>query len=266
MRALMQRAAAAFSIVSLLAAAAAADPQREACIAAYEGTQALRRAGKLKLALAQASLCADSCPAAVAADCKRWLREIDDALPSVVLEARGSTGTVVVVIDGEPPRVVGTEPVTLEPGDHRFTFRASDGKEVEERVTLVAGEHRRRVVAVLGAPPPPKPTPEPDTTDVVPPASYVLGGVGLAALVAAGVLAILGHVERSDLEDTCAPACTDADLDPIRHEWGAAGALTAVGGVLLLTAIVIPLVDSATDDDPPAAALGVGPSGLVVRY
>src|SRR5262245_12836867 len=69
--------------------ALAAPTDIRACASAYEQGQRLRKQGALRAAREEVVLCAsDSCPAALRDDCMQWLREIERALPTVVLVAR----------------------------------------------------------------------------------------------------------------------------------------------------------------------------------
>ena len=55
--------------------------EKQACVAAYEETQALRKQGKLRLASERVLACArNACPAFVKSDCAAWLGEIEASL------------------------------------------------------------------------------------------------------------------------------------------------------------------------------------------
>jgi hypothetical protein len=62
---------------------------------------------------------------------------------------------------------------------------------------------------------------------------WIIGGVGGAAIIAGGVLAIVGGVERSNADSECAPYCHPDVSESIRTKW-IAGGLAASGGVLLI--------------------------------
>ncbi len=144
-----------------------------ACVSSYEDAQRLRLANKLLAAREQLRVCrGDVCPGLVRNDCEKWLGEVAESLPSVVLSARDGGGRdlfdVKVTIDGAPLRagLDGTA-VDVDPGAHTIVFvRGSDTK--EERVLVRQGEHNRVVVGVLGrspaAAPLPAPAPAPAST------------------------------------------------------------------------------------------------------
>src|SRR5262245_9551292 len=100
---------------------ARADTQKEACATAYEQAQRLYRDGRYGLARSQLAICTQTCPTALASDCERWSREVDDAMASVVLVARDRQGKplteVRVRLDDQPlvERLDG-HPVLVEPG------------------------------------------------------------------------------------------------------------------------------------------------------
>src|SRR5262249_43519305 len=77
----------------LPAPAARADGDRggsvdpEACRASYADVQADRRRSALIMARQRATACVNACPAQLAADCGRWLTQIEEAIPSLVPSA-----------------------------------------------------------------------------------------------------------------------------------------------------------------------------------
>jgi hypothetical protein len=80
---------------------------------------------------------------------------------------------------------------------------------------------------------------------------FVLGGVGLVALGAAGVLAIVGHVNVADLREECAPTCAARRVDAVRDQWTVAGILAGAGGAIVVGAVIwlaVDVADSPVDD------------------
>jgi hypothetical protein len=109
-------------------------------------------------------------------------------------------------------------------------------------VVLDPGERHREAIVVVALPPPAAPArrPAPSPPDEGPPTgAFVLGGVGAAALVTAGILSIVGWVEASDMRDTCAPGaggvgCSPDRVDRVRARWIAGGILAGVGGAAMI--------------------------------
>src|ERR1700733_143795 len=67
---------------------------KQACIAAAELGQGQRDEGKYRGARAAFVECAeDSCPRVVRQSCTKWLRELDETAPTVVLGAKDEHGT-----------------------------------------------------------------------------------------------------------------------------------------------------------------------------
>ena len=142
--------------------AEAAEPTKQECVAANENAQDLRRAGKLRDARTQLAVCtAGSCPAAVREDCARRLREVENALPSVVFVAKDRNGrdlsAVRVTMDGEPlvEKLDGTG-IAIDPGEHRFAFAAVGLRPATSTIVVREGDSDRplRIVLESAAPRP----------------------------------------------------------------------------------------------------------------
>jgi hypothetical protein len=241
---------AAVCLLAALALAGGATPARAAagdskvrCAAAYEQSQELRRQDKLSASRSQLSICEETCPRALAADCKKWGAEVDALLPTVRLRATDGHGKSVdarVLVDGT--LLVERLPdaaVQVDAGDHRFRFESVTGLTDEVRVSLHGGERDREIAAILAPPPPPVVTPPPPPPRSVPVATYALGGLGIAALGLGLALTIDGHVDASNLASECSPRCAPSRVDPIATvydaAWVSAGiGVAAVAGALLL--------------------------------
>jgi hypothetical protein len=160
----------------------------------------------------------------------------------------------------------------VDPGEHEFSFSTEQGEVYSEKVLILQGQRNRVVAAKLkgaeGAPsssvdaakpvPPPAAgaatTPSPvehakplapahtqssaaeasraDTSRASPVLSYVVGGVGLAAI---GGGFLLAHWGREDdiLLDRCAPDCSQKSVDHVSHMYIAADISLGVGVVAL---------------------------------
>ena len=135
-----------------------AGPDR--CLMAPVEGQKLQKAGKLLDARDRYATCAtNACPAEVVEDCMRWMRQVDDALPSVVVAARDPKGhdlaDVRVSIDGKVPVEMSSRAIRLDPGAHVFLFRQSGSADQEQPVTLREGEKNREIFATFGTLPEP---------------------------------------------------------------------------------------------------------------
>jgi hypothetical protein len=221
----------------------AAPSAGDTCVMAYEQAQQNQRARRLLQARADLQLCQRVCPSMLTLDCDRWLGEVTGAIPTVILYAMDPQGrslsAVRVLLDGAPlvESLDGAQ-VEVDPGEHTFTFEDRRGSRTETRVAVNASE-RAQTISVRLDDIAPGPLGNPPT------ASWVLGGVALGALAIGGVLAIKGHVDRGDLESSCAPSCSEDDVDTVRTEWAVAGVAAGVGAAAGIAALVVWAADGA---------------------
>lgn len=238
------------------APATAQDDQKQQCISAYEQAQSLRQSGQLRAAREQALFCAqDACPEVVRNDCATWLGEIVAGTPTVTFEVRDLEGAgttdVKVEFDGTLLKQgLDGKAVAVDPGEHTFRFTLGDTTETREMVVVIReGEKNRKIEVAFGEPPPPPPGPGPgagtgpdrpiEEDGGIPTASIVLGGVGVVGIGMFAAFALIGTSEKSDLEDTCAPNCTEDEVDSVRTKLIVADISLAVGVVSLGVAAVI---------------------------
>jgi len=228
--------------------AQADDASKTRCTTSYVIAQSLRKAERFADAKAQMLICKETCPPAFSNECDKWLREIEALPPKVRFVIRDSAGKAVndvrVSVDGRAlvERVDG-QPVAVPAGTHVFRFEANGYTAAETRTDVAGGVQEHVVEATLStAPPetggsdPPPVTVDEERSSRVP--SYVLGGVGIAALLTGGGLALKGHIDRQDLYN-CSPNCDSSRLDSIRTIWYVAGAVAAVGAISVGAAILL---------------------------
>jgi hypothetical protein len=233
--------------------AAAADEKR-VCANAYERAQELRRGGSLRASREQLVVCArDRCPDFTRVDCMKWLREIDEDTPSLVVRAQSAGGLDVpdvrVFLDGVllTTRLDG-RPVAVDPGPHTIGVEREEGAPiVEQRLVVLMGE-KNRIVSVTfpeGPRSPTPPAPPPDAARSAgearpfPAFAAVLAGTGILAAGVSAYFEVQGISDRRHLFDTCAGHCSSADVNFAYRELRAgdvAGgiALVALGGALWL--------------------------------
>lgn len=225
----------ALGALAVSADSAAAKPVRikQQCIEAYEQTQSLRKSASLRSAHDSALTCAQAaCPAVVKKDCAAWLAELEQSMPTVVLSARDRSGrettAVRVFVDDEPlvERLDGRS-VALDPGNRTFRFEIDGAPPSELRTLIREGEKNRSIEISFAPPPPPRAPPSASTSTGV----IILGGVGVLALGSFATFALLGKSQKSELEKTCAPRCTDEEVRGVRTK-------LFIGDVSLVTGIV----------------------------
>lgn len=259
--------------IQLIAPVALAEPPtKQACVAAYDRAQDLRRTGQLVAARAQLITCSQpTCPPAATDDCIQWLHDVEQSLPSVVVSARDASGREAadlrVFVDGALlADAQSGRALEIDPGAHTWRFESSLGPAVEEHVTILEGQKRRAISVILGPPAsgkassapvaPPGPAAAPERPIGV--MTWVLGGVGVAGL---GVFAGFGARSLGDesaLRTTCAPHCAAGDVDAIRHEHTAADVGLGVGVASLAVATVLFFIRPTTTPPRTSATAGLG--------
>lgn len=221
----------------------------ESCIASHEQSQILRKDGKLRAAREQMVNCSrDACPKLLRKECSGWLAEMEEAIPSVVIEAKGPDGQDVVEmkvsLDGQllTDKLDGRA-LNVDPGVHVFKFEIPKVKPREEKIVIREGQKARKIVVDFS---PPRPiasahptgsavvpeTPPDKVTRPVPTLVYVLGGVGLVALGTSAFFEAKGLGQRSDLDAKgCKPACSQSDVDSAKKS-------ILIGDILLGAGVV----------------------------
>jgi hypothetical protein len=205
------------------------------CLAAHPAAQRLRQDGKLRASRAELLVCARAvCPGVVRSECGRWLSEVDELTPSIVVSAREARGGDVtnarVIADGETAaqRLDGRE-IALDPGAHTIRVQASGYEPSDLEVVLHERERARPLAFTMKSTvvePAPRPT-TPLRTDATPsssgpearpvPASvYVLGAIGVVALGSFTWFGLSGRSEYFDLKDSCGPGCSQSDVGSMR--------------------------------------------------
>jgi hypothetical protein len=242
-----------------------ADDPVAACVKAAENAQTERSAHRLRSARERLLACAQAgCPMIVRNDCATWLAEVDQLMPSVVVEARDTRGIelidVRVIVDGElvASHLDGLA-VAVDPGTHLFQFEAAGMLPLQQQIVIREGEKGRALAITLAepapAPPPSKPSYRPPT------ATYILGGIGVAGMAGFTYFGIKGTLEAGDLGDTCGKTktCTESQVAAVRRELIVADISLAIGLVSLGSALYIYLTDKPPAQHAVKPALAVGP-------
>lgn len=211
-------------LVTLTQSLHAGAQTKQACADAYDRSQVVRSAEHLVEARQLLRLCAqDSCPEVVKSDCAGWLAEVEAALPSVVFALRDANGRLVsvarVFVDDQPVQVsVDGRAIPLDPGSHRIRFESKERPEVTLNAVVVEGVKAQLVEAHV--------PPRGAASQSVPghaaashpaPTSFWLALGGGAALIAtSAVLLATGAADARHLRDSCAPHCTQGQVDDVR--------------------------------------------------
>jgi hypothetical protein len=204
------------AIVGILVAAPSAradGPSKSECAAANETAQDLRGTGKLREARQKLAICtADNCPGPIREDCAQRLKELESAVPTIMIEAVDAVGhdltSVRVVMDGQDlVQQLGGTAIEVDPGEHRFVFDAAGFQRTSETFIVREGEHNRNLRVVLQS----AASPPVAGTDGEPQRwlGLGLGGAGVAGLI---VGTVFGLVAESTYEHALHDEC-DGDVN-----------------------------------------------------
>jgi hypothetical protein len=212
----------------------------ETCSVAYARGQEERLAGRLYNARSAFQQCSSSaCSPELVRDCGRWLQEVEADLPTVRVSVHAPNGAAIsqlsVTIDGQTlPQSALSAPIVLEAGPHELRFEAPGYESVQLEKALRPSDREVNVAVTLRPPPPPAPAVEKAESRKVPLASWILAGVGTAALGTSIYFGVKAKGEYRDLERDCAPRCDPATTATM-HDHAVISDI-ALGGSLLVFA------------------------------
>jgi hypothetical protein len=279
--------AALFSSIPLVSSHLQADEKKN-CLQAYDRAQTFRQDNKLVAAREQLKLCVrDVCPSMVRNDCTSWLAEVDQSMPSVVIEARrpdgGDAVDVTVAVDGQPfVRQIDGKAMPIDPGVHTFRFEMDGARPIEDKVVIVQGSKNRKIsITFKGLS---DETPAPDSsakpaTSAPPiheapeqvqtktsPLAFVFGGLGVVGLGAFTYLGLKFDSKLNDM-DKCSPNCPQSDADSASSTRTLALISGGVGVVSLGVATYLFLSPSKVESTPAVGSTTFGmlptPGGAV---
>jgi hypothetical protein len=189
-------------------------PSKQQCREAYENGQRVRRTGKLIEARRDFLLCArDPCPLAFQPECVQWLDEVERLQPTVVIDVRGPTDGVRVLVDGSAlASALDGREIPIDPGDHAFRVETPGHAPTERHELIVEGTKATKLVftparsVALAA-------------DVLPSRSLASPVVFTALTAAAGALwAVAGFTGLSEYNG-CSASCPAATVNDINTRW-----------------------------------------------
>lgn len=262
----------AVGIIGLFSSNAHADgPTKEQCASANESAQTLRHDGKLQASRAQLRVCVSKgCPQVIRDDCAERLTDVEAAMPTIVLAAKGANNAdlvnVKVTMDEAPltERLDGSA-LEVDPGTHNFELTSAGYAPASVSLVIREGVKRRQEMvkftplesAATG------PTPKPGEPKSEPPhgeegdtgsgrrtLAYGLAGLGVVGIVVGTYFGL----KASSTYDKAFKTCDKGDPNNCSDEgerqskdahsqatistigFIAGGALLAGGVVLYLTA------------------------------
>jgi hypothetical protein len=257
--------------ISLQATSARADDKQQ-CLAASDQGQSLRDDGKYARAREAFATCSrETCPALVRRDCTKWLAELEQSWPSVVVSAKDDKGADLI---GVSVRVDGVslvskldgKPTPVDPGAHVFRFEAAGFPPVQQNVVVHAGEKSRLLTVQFGTPAMQAPVTQARATGGADAAhgstltprgtrlsAWVFAGIALAAFGTEAYFGVSGLSDRSSLQRGCGQtaSCSQSSVDAIRTKFTIADIGLGVG---LVSAALSAYLFFTTPKDEAAAA------------
>ena len=146
---------------------------------------------------------------------REWL---EARTPQLTIKLGEGTEGATISIGGKTLEDLST-PIRIDPGSHRIEVKLPDGARFEESVSIGAGEQDEielirpddlQTPPPVASPPPGPSSPPADDgpTDVTvdessPVLPFIIGGAGVASLIASGVFLVLRNQAVADLDDEC---------------------------------------------------------------
>jgi hypothetical protein len=188
------------------------------CMAWHASGQKLRYNSKLLESREPLRGCShEACPELVRTDCTAWLLEVQQSLPSATFAATADGApaqTLKVSVDGAD--VEPAVPLELDPGQHTLRFEIPGFAPVEKTVFLRNGDKNQVLSHAFVTPAAatgPAQADAPKTERPIHPLTWVLGGVSLASAGVATGFWLSARSDYDDLEQSCAPNCTEAETE-----------------------------------------------------
>jgi hypothetical protein len=258
--------------LALLGALVLGAPHAEAedsasCTKSYESSQILKRKGELLEARRQLIACVRACPGTIQQECSKWFENLSPLIPSIVIHVESAgqdRSDVKVEMDGKllTDKVDGKE-IDVDPGPHQFKVTLEGHAPAVRDLVMHEGEKVRSFRVVFDPPPPPVAPTAPDSAPAmhrpIPPYVYFLGGVALVGAASFAYFGVSSEIERSRLERTCSPNCSDDDVIGLYRRSLFANISAGVGGAALATGVILLIARPSVPVAPGGTALSVTP-------
>jgi hypothetical protein len=232
--------------------------------------------GKLVAALGDYELAAADARAEkadqVAEEVEGRLESLRQRIPKLTIKRGAGADAASISVDGVSvgDQVVGT-PMPTDPGPHAVEAKAPGFKQFRQSVR-VAEQQSETIEVVLEAEPVPPPgslpggAAQPRGRDGVRTAGYVVGGVGVASLIASGVFFYLRQQKINDLDKSCpnriCPShAYDSDRDAGKTYTVVADVTLAVGVAAVAGGVVLVLTSRPSSSGPePGPSVALAPT------
>ena len=237
-------------------AAAEAKDDVAACLVAHTSSQALRLDGKLVEAKKALLVCAqDKCPSIARVDCTRWLGEVEESLPTIVVAVKDVQGRALARFTLFIDEVKITErreggALSIDAGEHTFRIELDGGPPIVEKRVVLQGKKNQELLFERSTPAPTSPAftttslqlpptaPPPPRPASVSAMTWALAGTAVLALGSFAYFGVTGMRDEDRLRGSC-PQCSRSDLDGIKQKYLVADiswilAIVAGGGAAIL--------------------------------
>jgi hypothetical protein len=260
----------------------AADPTTADCLAASEASFKAANQHKLRAERSQLLVCAAaSCPADIRKECVSRVDEVNTQIPTLIFAAKDASGAdvsaVKVSMDGEvlAERLEGIA-LSVDPGEHTFTFETAGQSPLSKKLVVLETQKDRREFVMFGAPAVAPLAPVGSARATEAPTSHglggqkawaiVSGGLGIAGLGLGTALGVIALSKKSQAESNCPNLCgTQMGV----NEWSSATTFGnvstigfVVGGVAIVTGVVLWFTAKPRADHGPSARVGMGPGSF----
>lgn len=232
----------------------------ERCVAEAERAQVLREEGRLVESRAEFAACgSEGCPVVVRRECLRWLTDVDERSPSLIVSVKNIAGADVlgaaVLLDGAPlPATSLGRAFAVNPGAHVVRAEHPDYSPIEQQVVVREREKGRLLALVLSAGETEAPKPR-----TIPWLSWALGGVAVLGGAGFGGFWASGMDKVSDLRGSCAPYCSPEQIDSVRPTFTAARVSLGLGIGAAVGAVLVHLLQPSSASSRTSNRSAVGP-------
>lgn len=196
---------------------------------------------------------------------------IKGRIPKLKLKLPSDVEKLSVTVDGAAIDAQGADEIALNPGTHKVEASAEGREPFSAEVPLAEGESKTLIIKLPKPgepqkdpdPPPPPPTPSPKKGPPV--LAFVVGGVGVLALLGAGGFYLARSSVKRDLDDACGEGgqhCPADRADAIANgrTYTTLTNVFAIVGLVGVSAGVVLYVTSSKGDEAPKASLRLLPS------
>jgi hypothetical protein len=245
------------------------------CANSFENAQVFRKKGQFSASRKELSVCMRDCPGEIQRQCRQWFDDLDAVMPSIIIQAQANgneQSDVKVQMDGKAlADKLDGKAISMDPGQHVFTFTTSGYPPVTKSIILHEGEQLRVMNVAFERPEdaaesPSAPAASPDTvashatSRPVPPLIYVLGGVAVVGGIGFAALGITADNERSKFEITCSPRCPYDDVRALHSKLIMADVSLGVGIAALTAGAIVWFTRPAVPLRTERAALDIVPT------